>query len=152
MLKELTQLEQKYVFRAFNANTAFKLGNYLAKKAMREKLPIVIDISTPTKQYFHFAAEGSTANNENFIRRKRNVVFLFFHSTMWVDEKVKGDSTAMHQKYGTNDQDYSILHGGFPIMIRNQGVVAAFCVSGLTQEEDHALVIEALEWYKKSNQ
>ncbi|MEI7667610.1 MAG: heme-binding protein [Erysipelotrichaceae bacterium] len=145
MLENIAQEEQKFIFNSFNANVAYKIGQVLSKKAIQQKLPIVIDISTAKQTLYHFAAFGSSANNENFIRRKRNTVFLFGHSTKWVAAKVKGDANAMHQRYATTDQDYSILEGGFPIFVKNMGLVAVACISGLTEQEDHALVVEALK-------
>ncbi len=147
MLELCTQEEQNYLFDTFNATIAYELGTYLSKKAIELKLPIIVDISTPKQTLYHFAAFGSTTNNENFIRRKRNTVMLFCHSTRWVDAKVKSDVPAMHTKYGTNDADFSILQGGFPILVKDMGFVGSFCVSGLTEKEDHGLIIEALDNY-----
>ncbi len=147
MLEEITVLEKEYQFRKFDALVAFKMGNHLARKAIKENLPIIVDISTPFQTLYHFANIGSTANNERFIERKKNTVFLFWHSTLWVSHKVNHDTEAMHRKYGTNDEEYSILYGGFPIHVKSQGVVAAICVSGLTQEEDHELAMEAIKYY-----
>ena len=147
MLDEIKFEENRFMFRAFDSLAALKIGDFVTKKEMKENLPIIIDISTPFQTLYHFANIGSTANNERFIERKRNTVLLFWHSTRWVSQKVNNDVHAMHQKYGTNDNDNSILHGGFPINIENQGVIGAICVSGLTQEEDHALIIQGLEHY-----
>jgi uncharacterized protein (UPF0303 family) len=151
MLNEIKNEENQFIFRTFDALVAFEIGDFIAKKAMKENLPIIIDISTAFQTLYHFANIGSTANNERFIERKRNTVLLFWHSTRWVSQKVNNDVVAMHQKYGTNDNEYSILHGGFPINIQNQGVIGAICVSGLTQEEDHAIIIQGLKHYFSTN-
>jgi uncharacterized protein (UPF0303 family) len=147
MIEEIKKEENQFIFSKFDALAAFKIGNFIAKKAIKENLPIIIDISTPFQTLYHFANIGSTANNERFIERKRNTVLLFWHSIRWVSQKVNNSVDAMHQKYGTNDKEHTILHGGFPIHIKKQGVIGAICISGLTQEEDHALIIEGLEYF-----
>jgi uncharacterized protein (UPF0303 family) len=147
-MDEILLEEQSFVFTSFNAYTALEIGGYLTKKANDLKLPIVIDVSSHQQCLYHFAAFGSTANNEKFIRRKRNSVFLFSHSTKWVALKVKGDVNAMNQRYGTADADYTILQGGFPIIVSQIGLVACVCVSGLTEQEDHNIIVEALNELK----
>ena len=150
-MDEILMEEQSFVFTGFNANTALEIGNYLTKKANDLKLPIVIDVSSFQQCLYHFAALGSTANNEKFIRRKRNTVLLFSHSTKWVAGKVKNDVLAMHQRYATSDADYTILQGGFPIIVTAMGLVGSICVSGLTEQEDHNIIIDALTALKANN-
>ena len=150
-MDEILLEEQSFVFSGFNALTALEIGKFLTVKANDLKLPIIIDVSSFQQCLYHFAAVGSTSNNEKFIRRKRNTVFLFSHSTKWAAGKVKGDSNAMHQRYGTNDVDYTILQGGFPIIVSQMGLVGCICVSGLTEQEDHNIIIEALSNLKTNS-
>jgi uncharacterized protein (UPF0303 family) len=151
MMDEILLEEQSFVFSGFNATTALEIGNYLTKKATELKLPIVIDISSLQQCLYHFAAVGSTASNERFIRRKKNTVCLFSHSTKWAAAKVKNDVTAMNQRYGTVDADYTILQGGFPVIVAQMGLVGSICVSGLTEQEDHNIIVEALNDLKSKS-
>lgn len=144
MLSKIATIEQAYVFSTFDTNVAFTLGMFYLEKAKKDKLPIVVDISTNNLVYFHFANTGSTANNEVFIQRKKNTVMRFYHSTWWVSHKVKHDGQAMHEKYGTNNQDFSLLYGGWPIIVQGLGVIGSICVSGLTQEQDNQLIMDGL--------
>lgn len=151
MLKTIQTIEKEYTFDTFNANIAIEIGNRLVERAKKEKLPIVIDIATPSLTYYHVALEGATANNERFIARKKETVMRFFHSTWWVSYKVNHQSSSMHEKYGTNDRDFSILYGGWPILVSHLGVIGSICVSGLTQEEDNQLIMDALNEYFSLN-
>ena len=37
--------------------------------------------------------------------------------------------------------------GGFPLTVKNAGVIGTICVSGLPHLEDHKLIVDALEQY-----
>jgi uncharacterized protein (UPF0303 family) len=47
-------------------------------------------------------------------------------------------------RYNLPDADYAPHGGSFPIHIAGTGIIGAITVSGLTQREDHNLVVEAL--------
>lgn len=54
----------------------------------------------------------------------------------------------LSEKFPVDDEKYACHGGGFPIKVKGvDGVVAAVVVSGLAQEVDHALAIEAIQWY-----
>jgi uncharacterized protein (UPF0303 family) len=64
--------------------------------------------------------------------------------------KFRGDEAAFAQKYGLEGRagEYAIHGGGVPIRVRGvEGVVGVIIVSGLAQNDDHQVVIEALEDY-----
>ena len=51
---------------------------------------------------------------------------------------------AFAERYGLPDADYAAHGGCFPIHVAGTGIIGAVTVSGLTQREDHNLVVEAL--------
>jgi uncharacterized protein (UPF0303 family) len=147
MINKIATIEQAYSFLSFDAHIAFELGMFYLEQAKKNNLPIVVDISSNDLVYFHFANTGSTPNNERFIQRKSNTVMRFYHSTWWVNHKVNHDTNAMHEKYGTNNEDFSILYGGWPILVKGLGVIGSICISGLTQEQDNQLIMDGLNQY-----
>lgn len=149
MINKIAAVEQAYSFSTFDARVAFELGMFYLEQAKKRNLPIVVDISSHDLVYFHFANTGATANNERFIQRKANTVMRFYHSTWWVNHKVKHDVSSMHEKYGTNNEDFSILYGGWPILVEGLGVIGSICISGLTQEQDNQLIMDGLNHFFK---
>lgn len=62
--------------------------------------------------------------------------------------KFKGDEEGFARKYmlGVEAGSYAIHGGGMPIRVQGvEGIVGVVVVSGLKQEQDHMVVIEALE-------
>jgi uncharacterized protein (UPF0303 family) len=67
--------------------------------------------------------------------------------------KMAGDEENFTKKFMLGDRagDYAIHGGGVPIRVKGvEGVVAVVVVSGLSQEEDHSIVVEGLQNLLKS--
>ena len=45
------------------------------------------------------------------------------------------------------EEKFTTYGGGFPLTIRNCGVVGSICVSGLEHTKDHQVIIDALNEY-----
>ena len=50
----------------------------------------------------------------------------------------------MEQSYRVPAADYACHGGAFPLIIKDVGCVGAIVASGLKQDEDHALVVQAI--------
>jgi len=50
----------------------------------------------------------------------------------------------MEKTYRVSMDDYACHGGGFPLLIKDVGCVGAIIVSGLKQDEDHALVVQGI--------
>jgi uncharacterized protein (UPF0303 family) len=82
------------------------------------------------------------------VARKRKTVLRFGVSSWWMYNKMKGDAKAFAETYvlGASAGEHAINGGGVPVRVKGvEGVVAVVVVSGLTQQEDHQVVIEALQ-------
>jgi uncharacterized protein (UPF0303 family) len=64
-------------------------------------------------------------------------------------QKLKGDEKAFAEKFGLSPEyaaRYAIHGGAVPVRIKGlEAPVAAVIVSGLSQEEDHGVVVEVLQ-------
>ena len=66
------------------------------------------------------------------------------HNKMHGDERIFANQYMLVQTAG----EYAIHGGGVPVRVKGvEGVVAVIVVSGLKQEEDHMVVIEALQMF-----
>ncbi|TCL73249.1 uncharacterized protein (UPF0303 family) [Hydrogenispora ethanolica] len=149
-LQERVREEQELQFEAFTNRTALEIGLKLAERAQKERKAITIDITRSGQQLFHYACEGTTPDNDQWIIRKCRVVNRFHKSSLRVGQQLVKSGTTIDQRYYVNPLEYSAHGGAFPILIRNVGVVGTIAVSGLAQEEDHAMVVEAIRQYLKA--
>jgi uncharacterized protein (UPF0303 family) len=143
-LSRIALQEERLRFQAFSPADAWTLGQRLQKMAAAQRAPVAIDISLVSRQLFFAALEGSVPDNSEWIRRKRNVVFRFFHSSYGVTLDLERRKTDLFTRYALEAKDFAASGGSFPIHVTGTGVVGAVTVSGLPQREDHNLAVAAL--------
>lgn len=144
MLQEIEALETSLTLDRVTPEILLELGTSIAQKALKEKLPIGVEIRLGELCAFCFAAEGISPNTQNWITRKLNTCDFFGHSTQWVYEKTGGDASLLDTKYGLDPHLASNAPGGMPLLLKGFGKVGAIAVSGLPAMEDHNLIVESL--------
>ena len=143
-LKILLQEEQELQFTFFNETTAWQLGTQMAEHAMRENLPITIDITRGQHQLFHASMPGTAADNDEWVKRKVRLVNRFGHSSFYMGQMLKSKGKRIEESYLIPESEYAAHGGCFPIIVKGTGMVGTITVSGLPQEEDHKLVVESI--------
>jgi len=144
MLKQLLQEEQELQFTKFNEETAWQIGSQLVERARREGLPITIDITRKDHQLFHASLRGTSADNDEWIKRKVRLVYRFGHSSFYMGQLLKSKGKRIEEAYLVSESDYAPHGGCFPVIIKDTGMIGTITVSGLTQEDDHKLVVQAV--------
>ena len=147
MILALEEQEQRLVFKRFSYQDAWQLGCLLVDMARKRNAPLVIDIRYGAQQVFHAALPGSSADNDGWVERKRRVVERYGHSSYLVGTGFRSRGTTFEESSRLGAPDYAAHGGSFPIRVADAatGVIGTVTVSGLPQEDDHALVVEALE-------
>ncbi|WP_440410970.1 heme-degrading domain-containing protein [Neorhizobium petrolearium] len=143
-IAKIAEQERTLVFDRFDLSTAWDLGSLLRHMATERGLGVAIDVRLHSMPAFYAALPGSTADNEGWVRRKRNLVLRFFQSSYAIGRKLAQQEATLQEKYGLSSADYAAHGGSFPITVAGVGCVGAVTVSGLPQREDHNLVVEAL--------
>jgi uncharacterized protein (UPF0303 family) len=146
-LKELRQQEEEIQFTSFTNDMALAVGMALLQEARKRGKSVAIDITRSGLQLFHFAMEGTSIDNGEWIKRKNNVVKRFGHSSYYVGTYLRSVGQTMEEKYLISSSDYAAHGGAFPLIIRGVGVVGTITVSGLPQQEDHELVVNTLRQF-----
>ncbi len=146
-LKSLLQEEQELQFSSFNEETAWQIGNQLVERAMQENLPITIDITRGEQQLFHASRPGTSADNDEWVKRKVRLVYRFAHSSFYMGQFLKSLGKPIEEVFLVPESEYAPHGGCFPIIIKGTGMVGTITVSGLAQEDDHRLVVETIREY-----
>ncbi|WP_255768698.1 heme-degrading domain-containing protein [Pseudarthrobacter sulfonivorans] len=131
-------------FPRFTKDDSLSLGLLLVELGKTRRLPIAIDISKGDQVLFHAALEGATANNDQWIRMKQRAAARYEIPSMLVGLRARLRGGRIEDQ-GWYDESFYAAHGGcFPVYVAGVGAVATVTVSGLPQQQDHDLVVEAL--------
>jgi uncharacterized protein (UPF0303 family) len=143
-LERIAQQERELQLSHLDAQVAWDLGTRLRDMALERRFTLVIDVRRFNQQLFYAALGRTTPDNGEWVRRKSNVVARFHRSTYAVGLTQKKKGTTLLDRYGLPVADYAADGGAFPLAIEGTGVVGSATVSGLSQRDDHNLVVEAL--------
>ncbi len=144
VLAILAKQQRELQFPRFEEEAAWRLGCRLRDLASQRKQALVVDIRRFGQPLFYSALAGTTPDNAEWARRKRNVVARFHKPTYLVGLELEQKQTTLLERYGLPVADYAAHGGGFPLRVAGAGIIGSITVSGLPQREDHELVVEAL--------
>ena len=143
-IKRVARQEERLRFPGFDANTAWTVGTRIRALAASRGLAVAIDIQVNGHQLFFTAMPGTTPDNIDWIRRKRNVVQHFHRSSYAIGLELRQQKTTLAEQIDVDARDYTPHGGCFPIKLRGTGCIGTITVSGLPQRADHELIIEVL--------
>ncbi|MCP4139599.1 MAG: heme-degrading domain-containing protein [Chloroflexi bacterium] len=147
LLEELLLEEKELQFPNFNEDTAWKIGSWLVDYAIQNELPITIDIQRGEHQLFHASRPGTSADNDEWIKRKVRLVKRMGHSSFYLGQLLKSEGKSIEEMFLLPENEFAPHGGSFPIIIKGTGAVGTITVSGLPQEEDHKVVVKAIKHY-----
>lgn len=143
-IEHIDRQEERLRFRSFDANTAWTVGTRLRAVAESLGVAVAIDIQVNGHALFFTAMPGTTPDNVDWIRRKRNVVRHFHRSSYAIGLQLRNEQKTLAETIGVDARDYAPHGGCFPIKLHGTGCIGTITVSGLPQRADHGLIIEVL--------
>lgn len=141
--------ENDLQFNSFNSQDAWEIGNILLNRAKKDNLTIVIDISVGGRIIFRYGLDGITGYNDIWIERKQNTVIMQKMSSLRYGAQLERDNKRLGAEVLIDPYKYAVCGGGFPIIIKNTGVIGCITVSGLVDTEDHQVIVDGLTEYLK---
>jgi uncharacterized protein (UPF0303 family) len=152
ILRELLQEEQDLQFTKFNEATAWKIGSQLVERSVRDNLPVTIDITRGNHQLFHASLYGTAPDNDEWVKRKVRLVNRFRHSSFYMSRLLKSKDKRIEEAYLVSESKYAPHGGCFPVIVKGTGMIGTITVSGLSQEADHKLVVQAIREFLAQEQ
>ncbi|WP_274653249.1 heme-degrading domain-containing protein [Paenibacillus humicola] len=146
-LDELIREEEELQFDSFTHDTALQIGLTIIELAKAQGKAVTIEIRKGAQQLFHYAFEGTSADNDDWAARKARVVERFGRSSFYLETELRGSGKTIAERYFLDPSQYAPYNGAFPIRVRGAGVIGAVAVSGLPGDQDHTLVTSALKRY-----
>jgi uncharacterized protein (UPF0303 family) len=146
-LEKIALQEKRLQFKTFDAEAAWAIGSALKAAAEKRGAAVTIDIQLHGHPLFAYAMPGTTPDNLDWIRRKRNVVQRYHRSSYAIGLTHQRNQTTLQSKAGLDLKDYAPHGGCFPILLEGTGCIGTITVSGLPQRQDHEMVVSVLQKY-----
>lgn len=143
-LDELLAEERSLMLDHFDAALAWRLGQSIGDELVRADARGAIDISRAGRTIFFAATDGATADQTEWIRRKRATVLRFERSSLAVAAAALEGGYDFHERYRLPREDFVAGAGGVPLRVEGAGLVGVATVSGLAGTEDHDLIVRHL--------
>lgn len=143
----LLEEEARLALPSLSELDAVDIGLLLLARARARSLAVTIEVRRAGRTVFRAALPGTSPDNDAWIAGKAAVVERFGHSTWCVRQRHLARGTTFEAATGLGLPAYAAHGGGYPLAVRGTGVVGVALVSGLPQEQDHALIVESLEAY-----
>ena len=136
--EDLLQDEIDCTLDAFSRDMAWSLGMRIRERLIEQKCPAAVEVVHCGVVTFYSSLTGATVDQEHWIRRKRNIVSRFGHSSLWV--KVSAQP-GFYERYRLPESDYAAVGGSFPILVAGTGHVGTVSISGMPSDvEEHVLI------------
>jgi uncharacterized protein (UPF0303 family) len=144
LIARLEEEEKGLRFPSFSNDDAIAVGEAILSKARERGLAITIDIRRGGQELYHCALPGTSADNDQWALRKGRVAERFGHASLLVGARLRKAGLRIEDKYFVSPFEYSAHGGSVPVVVEGTGQVGTITVSGLPQEEDHALVVDCI--------
>ena len=144
-IERIREEEERIRFDSFDHDLAFRLGIALHEEAQTRGVSVTIDIRAFGQQIFHLAMAGTSPDNDRWIEGKVRVVERFHRSSLRLGRELAAEGKSLSERFFIDPFAFRPFGGCFPVRLKKGGVIGTVTVSGLTQEEDHALAVSVLE-------
>lgn len=141
----LDEHEETFVFPSFGSADVLKLGLCAVEAAKRRSAHVGISIRNLAGDILFQYMINGTRSTTIWLDRKHRTVCTVGKSTLWLYAWQAAQKTKdTVQPWSIEPGKYAVCGGGFPIRLKDTGLIGSFCVSGLDHESDHDLIIDAL--------
>ena len=130
---------------SFSNRIAFDMGVKIIDLAKSRNQHIAVEVCRLNQTVFLYVDDTLPVDKHNWLRRTAHISRQFEESSLSVKNDLKDGNMALEKTFGLDEKDFLAKGGAIPVFIKNGGMIAVITVSGLHDEEDHNIIIEALK-------
>jgi len=146
MLDQVRAERSLLEFSSLDRTMAREMGQAVAAMSEREALPITVAVHLGEQRVFHAAFEGTTAENDGWVARKRNTVLQCEVPSFEValTTRLAGRNPAW-----LDPGKFAVASGAVPLWVGGL-LVGTVALSGLVQaeESDHNALMRGIAAYR----
>lgn len=136
---------KKIKLDSFCNRTGMKMGLSIVALAKERSQNIAVQIERLNHIIFLYVDNDLPRDKHNWLKRKANVAKHFEESSLSVKNDLINGNMTLEKTFALDDKEYLAKGGSIPIFVKNTGMIAIITVSGLHDEEDHKIIIDALK-------
>jgi len=129
----------------FNNRIGLEMGLAIVNLAKERNQNIAVQVERLNHIIFLFVDDNLPADKHNWLRRKANVAKHFEESSFSVKNDLQNGNMTLAETFALDEKEYLAKGGAIPIFVKNTGMIGIITVSGLHDEEDHKIIIDALK-------
>jgi uncharacterized protein (UPF0303 family) len=149
-LEQLLEHDRAIDFEAFGHADAWAVGQRIVAIAGQRSLAITAAIWLGEQRAFQVGLTDTSADNDQWMERKAALVRRYDASSWLTTQRLRGHGIEEESaRLGLDARIHTLSGGGFPIRVRGTAVGVAV-VSGISDDADHAIVVEALRGHLDS--
>ena len=136
---------RKIELEKFNNRIGLEMGMKIVRLAQGRNQGIAVKIDRLNHTIFLYVDDNLPADKHNWLRRKANVAKHFEESSLGVKSDLINGNMTLKDTFALDENEFLAKGGAIPIFVKNAGMVAIITVSGLKDEEDHQIILDALQ-------
>ena len=135
---------RKITLKKFSNKIGLEIGLAIVNLAKERNQNIAVQIERLNHTIFLYVDDNLPADKHHWLRRKANVAKHFEESSLSVKQDLIEGKMSLKETFALDEKEYLAKGGALPIFVKNAGMIAVVSVSGLRDEEDHQLIMDAL--------
>ncbi len=143
--KPENEVVKKIELDSFSNKIGMEMALKIVDLAKSRNQHIAVEVCRLNHTVFSYVDDMLPTNSNNWLRRKANVAKQFEESSLSLKIKMQDGNKSLASTFGLNEKDFVAKGGAIPIFVKHAGMIATITVSGLSDEEDHKIIIDALK-------
>ena len=143
--KNEKEVLRKIELDSFNNQLGMEMGLAIIDLAKKKNKNIAVQVERLNHIIFLYVDENLPADKHDWLKRKANVSKRFEQSSLSVKNDLVNGNMTLKETFALDDKEYLAKGGSIPVFVKNAGMIAIITVSGLHDEEDHKIIIDALK-------